>query len=86
MLPGGGRTVGDSPSSAPGCPGSKEKSGYEIAVTKLAGVYDRDKHGHPHLIPCYKLFFVGEFWAERSKASKPAARNSLPKTRLLRYP
>lgn len=36
-----------------------EESGYRVRATKLAMVYDRDRHGHtPMPFTCYKLFFV----------------------------
>jgi ADP-ribose pyrophosphatase YjhB (NUDIX family) len=59
-LPGGWADIGDTPSTA-AIREAKEESGYDVALTKLAAVYDRDKHGHPP-IPhqVYKLFFLGE--------------------------
>ena len=57
-LPGGWADIGDSPAEA-AVREVKEESGYEVVVSKLAAVYDRDRHGHPPL-PCavYKLFFL----------------------------
>jgi len=61
-LPGGWADIGDSPSMAV-VREVKEESGYDIAVQKLAAVYDRDnqRHGHPPIpYHCYKLFFLCE--------------------------
>jgi ADP-ribose pyrophosphatase YjhB (NUDIX family) len=59
-LPGGWADVGDSPSLA-AVRETKEESGYDVTVKKLAAVYDRDKHGHPPIpYHCYKMFFVCE--------------------------
>jgi ADP-ribose pyrophosphatase YjhB (NUDIX family) len=59
-LPGGWADVGDSPSSA-AVREVKEESGYDVAVKKLAAVYDRDKHGHPAIqYHVFKLFFICE--------------------------
>jgi ADP-ribose pyrophosphatase YjhB (NUDIX family) len=59
-LPGGWADVGDSPSLA-AIRETKEESGYDITVRKLAAVYDRDKHGHPPIpFHCYKMFFLCE--------------------------
>jgi ADP-ribose pyrophosphatase YjhB (NUDIX family) len=53
----------------------KEESGYDIAIRKLAAVYDRDKHDHPPMVHhVYKFFFIGELCGGKPKtASKPAA-------------
>lgn len=57
-MPGGWADVGDSPSSA-AIREVKEESGYDVAVKKLAALYDRDKHGHPWMpYHVYKLFFI----------------------------
>ncbi len=38
-----------------------EESGYEVAVTKLAAVWDRTRQGHPDAVfSCCKLFFLCE--------------------------
>jgi ADP-ribose pyrophosphatase YjhB (NUDIX family) len=59
-LPGGWADVGDAPSGAV-IREVKEESGYDVAVKKLAALYDRDKHGHPPIpFHVYKLFFVCE--------------------------
>jgi ADP-ribose pyrophosphatase YjhB (NUDIX family) len=57
-LPGGWADVGDTPSLA-AVREVKEESGYDVVPTKLAAVYDRNRHGHP-VIPfhAYKLFFI----------------------------
>jgi ADP-ribose pyrophosphatase YjhB (NUDIX family) len=68
-LPGGWADVGDSPSVA-AVRETKEESGYEIVVKKLAAVYDRDKHGHPPIpFHSYKLFFVCELRGGRAENS-----------------
>lgn len=36
-----------------------EESGYQVAVTKLAAVWDHASQGHsPSLLSCYKMFFI----------------------------
>lgn len=59
-LPGGWADVGEPPSIA-ATREAREESGYEVRITKLAAIFDRDLHGHP---PCvfhsYKLFFLAE--------------------------
>jgi ADP-ribose pyrophosphatase YjhB (NUDIX family) len=57
-LPGGWADVG-SPPSLNAIREVKEESGYDVAIEKLAAVYDRSLHGHPP-IPSYtyKLFFT----------------------------
>ncbi len=58
-LPGGWADVGESASSV-AIREVKEESGYDITITKLAAVYDRDKHGHPPMpFHVYKFFFLG---------------------------
>jgi ADP-ribose pyrophosphatase YjhB (NUDIX family) len=58
-LPGGWADVGDPPSHA-AIRETKEESGYDISITKLAAVYDRNLHGHtPIPFHVYKLFFIG---------------------------
>lgn len=60
-LPGGWADVNQSPSE---CVRReiREESGFEVAIRKLAAVYDRDRHGHlpPHAFHVYKLFFICE--------------------------
>jgi ADP-ribose pyrophosphatase YjhB (NUDIX family) len=59
-LPGGWADVGDSPSLA-AIREVKEESGFDVAVKKLAAVYDRDKHEHPPIQHhVFKLFFLCE--------------------------
>jgi ADP-ribose pyrophosphatase YjhB (NUDIX family) len=59
-LPGGWADVGDSPSLA-AIREVKEESGFDVAVKKLAAVYDRDKHDHPPIQHhVFKLFFLCE--------------------------
>src|SRR6202012_171759 len=59
-LPGGWADVGESPSLAAGRQ-LKEESGLDVAVKKLAAVYDRDKHNHPQIQHhVYKIFFLCE--------------------------
>src|SRR3954454_18641079 len=59
-MPGGWADVGDSPSIA-AVRETREESGYEVRVTKLIALLDRDRHGHPP-IPhhAYKVFFLCE--------------------------
>ncbi len=57
-MPGGWADVNDSPAEA-AVREVKEESGYDVAATKLAAVYDRDRHGHPPIAwHVYKLFFL----------------------------
>lgn len=57
-MPGGWADVGDSPSLA-AIREVKEESGYDVAVKKLAAVYDRDRHGHPPMpYHIWKFFFL----------------------------
>jgi len=59
-LPGGWADVGDSPSLS-AVREVKEESGYDVRITKLAAVLDRDRHPHPPIpFHAYKLFFLGE--------------------------
>jgi len=59
-LPGGWADVNDTPSGAV----EKEieqESGFTARAVKLAAVYDRNKHGHPHyMFHAWKLFFLCE--------------------------
>jgi ADP-ribose pyrophosphatase YjhB (NUDIX family) len=58
-LPGGWADVNEAPSE---CVARevREEAGLEVAVRKLAAIYDRDRHGHtpPHAFHVYKLFFI----------------------------
>jgi ADP-ribose pyrophosphatase YjhB (NUDIX family) len=60
-LPGGWADVNESPSECV-IREVREESGFEVAVRKLAAVYDRDRHGHVplHAFHVYKLFFICE--------------------------
>jgi ADP-ribose pyrophosphatase YjhB (NUDIX family) len=59
-LPGGWADVGEPPSVA-AAREAREESGYEVRITKLAAVFDRDLHGQPpNVFHCYKLFFLAE--------------------------
>jgi ADP-ribose pyrophosphatase YjhB (NUDIX family) len=59
-LPGGWADVGEPPSVA-AAREAREESGYEVRITKLAAVFDRDLHGHPfEAFHSYKLFFLAE--------------------------
>jgi ADP-ribose pyrophosphatase YjhB (NUDIX family) len=59
-LPGGWADVGDWPSMT-AIREVKEESGYDAAVTKLAAVYDRDRHEHPPIpFHAWKVFFICE--------------------------
>ena len=52
--------VGDAPSVS-AIREVKEESGYDVAIKKLASLYDRDKHGHPPMpYHVYKIFFICE--------------------------
>jgi ADP-ribose pyrophosphatase YjhB (NUDIX family) len=58
--PGGWADVGEPPSIAT-VREVQEEAGYAVRVTKLAMLYDRDRHGHPpHPFHIYKLFFLCE--------------------------
>lgn len=59
-LPGGWADVGEPPSVA-AVRETREESGYEVRITKLAAVFDRNLHGHPpYVFHAYKLFFLAE--------------------------
>jgi len=68
-LPGGWADVGESPSVA-AARETREESGYEVQVTKLAAFYDRDLHGHPPFaFHSYKAFFLATVSGGSVKAS-----------------
>jgi ADP-ribose pyrophosphatase YjhB (NUDIX family) len=68
-LPGGWADVGESASSV-AIREVKEESGYDVVITKLAAVYDRDKHGHPPMpFHVYKFFFLGNLLGGAPTAS-----------------
>jgi len=59
-LPGGWADVGEPPSTA-AAREAREESGYDVRITKLAAVFDRNLHGHPpYIFHTYKLFFLAE--------------------------
>ncbi len=59
-LPGGWADPGDSPGEAVRRE-TREETGYESRVTKLAAVYDRNRRGHPYFYySVYKFFFLCE--------------------------
>ncbi|MGB7846193.1 MAG: NUDIX hydrolase [Candidatus Acidiferrum sp.] len=59
-LPGGWADVGEPPSAA-AARETCEESGYDVRITKLAAVFDRNLHGHPpYVFHAYKLFFLAE--------------------------
>ncbi|MGB9446129.1 MAG: NUDIX domain-containing protein, partial [Candidatus Acidiferrum sp.] len=59
-LPGGWADVGE-PAGVAAAREAQEESGYQVRITKLAAVFDRNLHGHPaHAFHCYKFFFLGE--------------------------
>jgi ADP-ribose pyrophosphatase YjhB (NUDIX family) len=72
-LPGGWADVGEPPSVA-AAREAREESGYEVRITKLAAVFDRDLHGHPpYAFHCYKLFFLAEIAGGAAKDSHETA-------------
>lgn len=59
-LPGGWVDVGETPSGA-AVREVREESGFEVRVSRLLAVYDRDRHDYPpHPFQIYKLFFLCE--------------------------
>jgi ADP-ribose pyrophosphatase YjhB (NUDIX family) len=83
-LPGGWADVGESPSVA-AARETREESGFEVQITKLAALYDRDLHGHPPFaFHSYKAFFMAELrsgYAQPSKETSDAqffAEDELP--------
>lgn len=72
-LPGGWADVGEPPSIA-AAREVLEESGYEVKITKLAAVFDRELHGHPpYPWHAYKLFFLGELVGGNAKSSHETA-------------
>jgi ADP-ribose pyrophosphatase YjhB (NUDIX family) len=72
-LPGGWADVGEPPSIA-AAREVVEESGYEVRITKLAAVLDRNQHGHPpYAFHAYKLFFLGELTGGSPKNSNETA-------------
>ena len=59
-LPGGWADVGEPPSVA-AARETREESGYDVRITKLAAFFDRDLQGHPpSAFHSYKVFFLAE--------------------------
>jgi ADP-ribose pyrophosphatase YjhB (NUDIX family) len=59
-LPGGWADVGEAPAVA-AAREAREESGYEVRISKLAALFDRDLHGHPpYAFHSYKLFFLAD--------------------------
>jgi ADP-ribose pyrophosphatase YjhB (NUDIX family) len=72
-LPGGWADVGEPPSIA-AAREAHEESGYEVRITKLAAVFDRNLHGHPpYAFHAYKLFFLAEVTGGAAKDSHETA-------------
>ena len=68
-LPGGWADVGESPSVA-AAREVLEESGFEVRITKVAALYDRDLHGHPPFaFYCYKIFFLAELLSGSAQPS-----------------
>jgi ADP-ribose pyrophosphatase YjhB (NUDIX family) len=68
-LPGGWADVNDSPSSAV-LKEIEQESGFTARVTKLVGIYDRNKHNLPkYLYQSWKLFFVCEITGGEARTS-----------------
>lgn len=89
-LPGGWADVGERPSLA-AVREAREESGYEVRLTKLAAVFDRNLHGHPpYAFHAYKMFFLAEVVggaAQNSHETADAqffAEDQLPPLSLLR--
>ena len=68
-VPGGWADVNDTPSSAI-LKEIEQESGFTARVTKLAAIYDRNKHNHPaYLYHSWKLFFVCEITGGAARTS-----------------
>jgi ADP-ribose pyrophosphatase YjhB (NUDIX family) len=72
-LPGGWADVGEPPSVA-ATREVREESGYEVRITKLAAIFDRNLHGHPpYAFHAYKLFFLADLTGGAPKDSHETA-------------
>lgn len=72
-LPGGWADVGEAPSIA-AAREAREESGYEVRITKVAALYDRDLQGHPPFaFHSYKIFFIGEVTGGSAQSSLETA-------------
>lgn len=72
-LPGGWADVGEAPSIA-AAREAREESGYEVRMTKVAALYDRDLQGHPPFaFHSYKIFFIGEVTGGSAQSSLETA-------------
>ena len=61
--------VGEPPSLA-AARETREESGFEVRITKLAALYDCDLHGHPPTaFHTYKVFFLAELCAGSAQPS-----------------
>ena len=68
-VPGGWADVNDAPSSAI-LKEIEQESGFTARVTKLAAVYDRNKHNHPkYLFHSWKMFFLCEITGGEARTS-----------------
>jgi len=68
-LPGGWADVGEPPSLA-AARETREESGFDVQITKLAALYDRDLHGHPpYAFHSYKAFFIANLRAGTAQPS-----------------
>ena len=68
-LPGGWADVNDTPSRAI-LKEIEQESGFTARITKLAAVYDRNKHNHPpYLFHAWKMFFLCEITGGEARTS-----------------